>query len=177
MAAAQRPNEQAQNNQQQQNSTTGRQPDGSYIAPTGPGTEIGSITDPNGPPSVLIGNGQCVTATAHFSGVTANTHEWTRGEPVVVEGKVNPNIPSATAVATFDSNGRYFPTSKDKNSGIFVTGSTKGSFWLVDQWPAKRDSHGTIIREAVPPHERLISPNGPYPSDNSSSYYVIKVPR
>ena len=66
-----------------QDQTTGRQPDGSYKAPTGPGSEIAEINDPNGPPSQLIGNGQCVTATSHFSGVTGDTSQWTPGKPAV----------------------------------------------------------------------------------------------
>jgi hypothetical protein len=156
-----------------QNQTTGRQPDGSYKAPIGPGSEIAKINDPNGPPSELIGNGQCVTATAHFSGVTGDTSQWTPGKPAAQLTDSDKGV----AVATFDNNGKYFPTSSEKNSGIFNGTSTKDNFHLVDQWPKRTDSNGNVIREARPPGDRIISPNGAHPSDNSHDYYVIIVPR
>ncbi len=156
-----------------QNQTTGRQPDGSYKAPTGPGSEIAKINDPNGPPSVLIGDGQCVTATSHFSGVTGDTSQWTPGKPATELTDRDKGL----AVATFDKNGKYFPTSSEKNSGIFNGTSTKDNFHLVDQWPKRTDSNGNVIREARPPGDRIVSPNGAHPSDNSHDYHVIIVPR
>jgi len=170
---------QQSNNQQsspadQAQQTYGRQPDGSYVAPP---SKTDPHTNPNGPPSTSIGNGQCVAATAALTGVTADTSQWTKGKPVVVDGAVDPSIRKGTAVATFDSNGRYYPNSSEKNSGTFMGGSTKGSFWLLDQWPARTDSSGNVIREDRPPGERPISPTGPWPSDNSNAYYVIIVPR
>lgn len=125
----------------------------------------------------LIGNGECVTAAHHFSDVPRDTRKWQRGEPVIVNAEVNPNVKDGTAVATFDSQGNYFPKSAEKNSGIYIKRpDTKGSFWLLDQWPQRTDSNGNAIREAMPPHPRSISPNGAYPCDNSSAYYVIIVP-
>jgi len=156
---------------QAQNPTYGRQPDGSYKAPTGPGSEIAKIEDPNSPPSVSIGNGQCVTATAHFSGVTRDTSKWTQGKPALELTDADKGV----AVATFDSKGHYFPTSPEKNSGIYMGTSTKGSFHLLDQWPARTDSHGNIVRPATPPVDRIVSPNGRYPSDASYAYFVIIV--
>jgi hypothetical protein len=146
--------------------TRGRQPDGSYKAPNTPDSEI------NNPPSASIGNGECVTATAHFSGVTGDTSKWTAGKPALELTDADKGV----AVATFDSNGKYFPKSREKNSGIYMGSSTRGSFWLLDQWPARTDSHGNVIRPARPPGERIISANGAYPSDNSRAYYVIIVP-
>jgi hypothetical protein len=132
---------------------------------------------PNGPLPALIGDGQCVTAAHYFSDVPRDTSKWQRGKPVVVNGEVNPNIPDGTAVATYDSNGQYFPTSGQKDCGIYIKRpDTKGSFWLLDQWPTQRDADGNVVREGMPPHLRSISPNGAYPSDNSSAYYVIVVP-
>jgi len=72
----------------------GRQPDGSYIAPTGPGSEIDKITDPAAPLPPLIGNGQCVTACKHFPGITAPTTDWTEGPAV----SNNDSIPIGTAI-------------------------------------------------------------------------------
>ena len=93
------------------------------------------------------------------------------------DGTVNKNLQKGTAVGTFDSNGKYFPNSKEKNSGIFMGSKANETFRLVDQWPTVRDSRGNVRREAVPPHERTVGPNGANPSDNSYAYYVIIVKR
>lgn len=125
----------------------------------------------------LIGDGQCVTAAHHFSEVPRDTSKWQRGKPVIVNGEVDRSIPDGTAVATFDTQGRYFPKSPAKDCGIYVKKpDTKGSFWLLDQWPAWRDPQGNVTREGKPPHLRSISLNGAYPSDDSNAYYVIIVP-
>ncbi len=60
-----------------------------YVAPTGPGTEIGNILDPAHPsnPGPITSpsdpNGQCVTSCRHFSGLPDHT-QWTKGDPVVI---------------------------------------------------------------------------------------------
>jgi hypothetical protein len=59
----------------------------------------------------------------------------------------------------------------------YLGGSTKGSFWLLDQWPERTDAQGNVIRKAVPPHVWEITPSGIPPSNNSSFYYVIIVPK
>jgi hypothetical protein len=140
---------------------------------------LGQAAGNSKPPGLpaLIGDGECVTAAAHFSGVPPRTRKWREGKPVVVNGEVDPSIPIGTAVATFDSNGQYFPHSENKNCGIYLGPDTKGSFRLLDQWPTERDARGNVIRQAVPPHVRSISPNGAYPSDYSGAYYVIIVPK
>lgn len=66
----------------------------------------------------------------------------------MVNGEVDPSIPIGTAVATFDSNGQYFPHSDKKNSGTYLGPDTKGSFFLLDP---KITENGKVIREAVPP--------------------------
>jgi len=127
--------------------------------------------------SAVIGDGQSVTAAHHFSELPRDTSKWHRGKAVIVNGEVDLSIPDGTAVATFDSQGHYFPKSPDKNSGIYIKKpNSKGSFWLVDQWPTRRDPRGNVIREGMPPHLRSISPNGAYPSDDPGAYYVIIVP-
>jgi RHS repeat-associated protein len=146
-----------------------RQPDGSYKATPAQLAEIYERL--HGGKNGLIGNGQCVTACSKFSGVPPTTRKWQRGRPATELTDAD----KGTAIATFDENGQYFPTSVEKNSGIYMGTSTKGSFHFVDQWPTRTD-HGRVIREAVPPQERTLSPNGAYPSDNSNAYYVILVP-
>jgi hypothetical protein len=164
--------------QHQNNSDCGRQKDDSYRAC---GSDFDNAKSPNGSPPALIGDGQCVTATHHYSGVTRETSKWHEGDPVVMpNGEVNQSIPLYTAVATFDRNKEYFPHSRYKNSGIYLgpDPTTKGAFWLLEQWPRETDPNtGEVLQEATPPHVRSISPNGTHPSNNSSDYYVIKVPQ
>jgi len=80
---------------------TGRQRDGSYIAPTGPGSEIYNGTHGGKDGQVLHPpddtKGQCVTACKQFSGITARTTAWQEG--AAVSG--NSSIPIGTAIATF----------------------------------------------------------------------------
>jgi hypothetical protein len=123
----------------------------------------------------VIGADSEVDSTAKSA--RRETYKWKRGRPVIVNGEVDPSIPSNTAVATFDKQGNYFPErNSEKNSGVYIKPNTKGSFWLLDQWPEKTDPNtGNVIRPAHPPQVRSISPNGMPPSDNSSSYYVIIV--
>jgi RHS repeat-associated protein len=158
--------------------TYGRQPNGSYIAPPSKIDPIVNLANPL--PGPLGGCEQCVCATSYFSGVTTDTSQWIQGDPVVIDGKVNPNIKENTAVATFDENGRYFPASDHKNSGIFRgtrSGDAPGAFHILDQWPTVRDKNGNEVRKFSPAQERPVRPTGTWPSDNSNAYYVITVPR
>jgi hypothetical protein len=145
----------------------GRQPDGSYIAPTGPGSEIDKITDPAAPLPPLIGNGQCVTACKHFSGITAPSTDWTEGPAV----SNNDSLPIGTAIATFGSNGHY-PTNGDQNSGIYMGQGSKGSIYILDQWPA----HAASGTPAHPPQVREMRFNDHSTLSNSAqAYHVIIV--
>ncbi len=154
---------------------TGRQPNGSYIAPTGPGSEIYNRTHggKNGqvlhPPDDT--QGQCVTACKHFSGITAPTTAWREG--AAVSG--NSSIPIGTAIATFGSNGKY-PTNEDQNSGIYLgPGGKPGSILIFDQWPA----YPSLGTAAQPPHIREMPFNSDYGhsmANSASAYHVIIVP-
>jgi RHS repeat-associated protein len=148
----------------------GRQPDGSYIAPTGTGSEIAKITDPVHPQKQMIGNGQCVTACSYFSGVTPNTSRWKPG--AVVAG--NDSIPIGTAVATFDKDGK-FHSDGTMNSGIYMGPNVLRTFKLLDQWPAHAGS-GT---PGHPPSIRIIryDARDRIYSNSAKYYYVIIVPR
>jgi RHS repeat-associated protein len=154
--------------QQQSQLQPGRQPDGSYIAPTGPGSEIAKITDPATPLPPLIGNGQCVTACKHFSGITAPTSQWQEGAGVANNG----SVPIGTAIATFGSNGKY-PTNGDQNSGIYMGQGKNGSILILDQWPA----HAASGTPAHPPQIREMRFNdGSTLSNSAQAYHVIIVP-
>jgi hypothetical protein len=129
--------------------------------------QIAPLLDPNHQPSDkdIVGNGQCVSACSKFSGVTGDTKLWRAGAGVADNGDVKPG----TAIATFDSNGRY-PTGKDKNSGIYLGPGTKGSIWILDQWPAHDPN------PAHPPQPReLLNDNARGVSNNSNAYHVILV--
>src|SRR5262249_38770905 len=83
--------------------TTGRQPDGSYVAPTGPGSEIARINAAAdaGHPVPLVGNGECVALTSKLTGVTDHTPDWTQGPKVVnADGTLNSAVKPGTAIAT-----------------------------------------------------------------------------
>jgi len=153
---------------QQQNPKPGRQPDGSYVAPTGPGTEIGNITDPAHPLPPMIGNGQCVTACAHFSGVTAHTDSWTPGAAVSGNG----SLPIGTAIATFGPDGK-FHSDGTMNSGIYMGQGKNGSILILDQWPAHplagTPNHPAQIREMRYDDGRTLS-------NSAKAYRVIIVP-
>jgi RHS repeat-associated protein len=153
-----------------------------YVAPIGPGTEIGSILDlthPSNPGPITSPtdpDGQCVTACRHYEQGLPDHTQWTQGVPVVisVNGKltINPAVKPGTAIATF-VDGRY-PGDEDlhKNSGVFLgTGNwgPAGSMQILDQWPG---SPGPRSRPVFP-----ISRRGEADRSNSSTaYYVIMAP-
>jgi RHS repeat-associated protein len=150
--------------QQAQNSTTGRQSDGSYVADL-KSTEIAPLLDPNHKPSnsdVVGPNGECVDLTKKFSGMgkdDVGTYQWRPG-PKVVDSK---DIRPGTAIATFNDKDRY-PSKHGWNSGIYLNSGVKGSIWILDQWP------GYSPR----PREVFLDNNRDRP-DNSAAYSVIYV--
>jgi RHS repeat-associated protein len=151
------------NNAAQQHA--GRQPDGSYVAPTGPGTPVGNITDPAQPVPPMIGNGQCVTACSRLSGVTPDTSQWTPG--AAVSG--NDSIPIGTAIATFGPDNK-FHSDGTMNSGIYMGQTKNGGVLILDQWTAHPQSGTPEHHPAVRPmvydrHEQGLS--------NSARYYHV----
>jgi len=156
--------------------STGRQPDGSYKAPTGPGSEIYKRThDQMKNDSVLAPDdpdGQCVTATAYFSGVTRNTTLWRSGRHALelTDDDIGLAIATFASSGPTDSNGRY-PTNGDQNSGIFM-GRSAGGIWLLDQWPSGKAPSVRFL----PTHDPNDSLH-PDRSNNADAYYVIRVPQ
>jgi hypothetical protein len=157
--------------------TNGRQPDGSFKAPTGPGSDIYKRT--HGGKNKPIGEGQCVNACREFSG-TPPSSQWTFTKAQYPHGRHAMELTDADiglAIATPDSSGHY-PSDSDplgKNSAIYM-GSGYGGIWVVDQWPANPDMNRP---NNVPPFLHFI-PNYPadntrHPSraDNADAYYVI----
>ena len=143
-----------------------------YVAPTGPGTEIGNILDPAHPSNPgPIGQGECVNACRHFEQGLPDHTQWTQGVPVVitVNGKltVNPAVKPGTAIATFVDG--HYPGDGDshKNFGVFLGPALlgpAGSIRILDEWPG---SPG--------PRPRDMSPNGGYGANDKSNHSTAKI--
>jgi RHS repeat-associated protein len=150
-----------------------------YVAPIGPGTEIGNILDPAHPSNPgPIGQGECVEACRHYEKGLPDHTQWTQGVPVVItiDGKltINPAVKPGTAIAAgWDAKGHYpGPDNSHKNSGAFLGPAligSAGSIRILDQWPG---SPG--------PRPRDMNPTGGYGtwdvSNHSTAYYVIMAP-
>jgi hypothetical protein len=146
---------------------------GPYVADLKSPT-IAPLLDPNHKPSNsdVIGDGECVSACKRFAGLEGTSTDQWRAGPVVAN---NSDIKPGTAIATFDSKGRYpGPNVSDKNSGIYLGKGTNGSIWILDQWPA-RPSRNT---PAHPPQPReVFNDNRRGASNNANAYYEIYVAR
>jgi hypothetical protein len=116
-----------------------------------------------------------VALTSQLTGVTAHTADWTQGPKVLnPDGTINSAVKPGTAIATFDSNGRY-PTSDPRNSATFLSPgvySGGGSIRVTDQWNA----HGQNPAENPQSRDvRFYSDTTRNISNNSNAYYVIIV--
>jgi RHS repeat-associated protein len=139
-----------------------RQPDGSYKATPAQLAKIKEAADKK----TTIGNGQCVTACERFTGVPGPTSLWEGGKPA----SELTDKDKGTAIATFvkgpDGEWRYLPDANGHmNSGTFMGTSTKGTFWMADQWP-----------QGKPVSIWNVGSNPNNASMNAASYRVIIVP-
>jgi hypothetical protein len=109
-----------------------------------------------------VGRGECVPLVQQATGAPRST-EWRPG--VQVQG--NTNIRPGTAIATFDSNGRY-----DGHAAIYL-GQDKHGIQVVDQWNICEN--GQIIRHH-PPNERTLHRGEPFRDrvDRAESYHVVE---
>ena len=132
--------------------------------------EIAPLLDPNhkSSNSDIVGNGECVAACKKFAGLEGTSTDQWRAGPKVVDDK---NIKPGTAIATFDSKGRYPGKDQDKNSGIYLGRGVNGSIWILDQWPARAGTG----QQAHPPQPRELRPSGSTVSNSSNAYYEILV--
>jgi hypothetical protein len=92
---------------------------------------------------------------------------------IQVNGKwvINPAVKKGTAIATFDSNGKYFPGSDHKNSGIYLGPGlfSSSNSRILDQWPG---SPGPRPRDIW-----LTGGFGDWDvSNHSNAYFAIKTP-
>ena len=127
-----------------------------HVADIGPGSEIYKRTHgemKNG----QIGSGECVAACTHFANLPGSN--LLKAGPAVMD---KPNLEPGTAIATFNSNGRYPQTDVPKNSAIYLGRGARGSIWILDQW-----------NPGHPPTPREVLPSGSFPSNNPNGYSVI----
>jgi hypothetical protein len=148
----------AQNN----NATQNRQPDGSYKATPAQLAKIQEAADKK----TTIGNGECVTACERFTGVPGPTSSWKWGKPASELTDKDKGTAIATFIKGSDGEWHYLPDSGGhKNSGTFMGTSTKGTFWMADQWP-----------QGKPVSIWNVGSNPNNASMNAASYRVVTVP-
>ena len=118
--------------QKAQSQQPNRQPDGSYKATPAQLAKIQEAADKK----TTIGNGECVTACERFTGVPGPTSSWKGGKPASELTDKDKGTAIATFIKGSDGEWHYLPDSGGhKNSGAFMGTSTKGTFWMADQWP------------------------------------------
>ncbi len=144
------------------NAATDANSGGNPAATAPPGRYVGE--NPQrwvGPNSV--GTGECVALVQAATGAPRST-EWRQG--VQVQG--NTTIRPGTAIATFDSNGRY-----TGHTAIYL-GQDEHGIRVVDQWNI-RDPQGHIIGRQ-PPNERTLPLGDPRHAriDRGEFYNVVE---
>jgi hypothetical protein len=82
------------------------------------------------------GNGQCVVFVQHVTGAP-NDHEWRPGLKVLGNGHL---IPQGTAIATFNSEGKYPNMSSGNHAALFVS-EDGHSIKVIDQYHGKHSHH------------------------------------
>ncbi len=109
-----------------------------------------------------VGTGECVDLVRTATGAPRST-EWQRGAQV----QGNANIRPGTAIATFDSNGRY-----DGHAAIYLGQDAQG-IRVIDQW--NRRQGGRIVGQ-VRPGERTLPLGDPRHAhiDRGEYYYVVE---
>lgn len=78
-----------------------------------------------------VGSGQCVELVQKGAGAPI-TSSWRKGATV----KGNLTISKGTAIATFDSQGRY-PNRPTGNHAAIYVGQDSSGIWVYDQWVSK----------------------------------------
>jgi RHS repeat-associated protein len=99
---------------------------------------------------------ECVSLVKHMT-KAPHSFEWRKGPSVLAGG----SVARGTGIATFDAQGLYPQTGRDKNSAVFLKKSPDGII-VIDQWPP--------YHVAQP---RLILVGGGAPEDGANAYSVI----
>ena len=86
----------------------------------------------------VVGTGHCVNFVREASGAPITT-QWHRGDPV--RGS---NIASGTAIATFESNGRYGNHADGRSHAAILLAENEDGLLVVDQWVGQPVKERTI---------------------------------
>lgn len=105
----------------------------------------------------VVGNGHCVAYVREVTGAP-HTSQWRRGEKV--RGGA---LPSGTAIATFDANGRYANATDGSSHAAILISATDAGLVVMDQW------------QGQPVHQRTIRPKGGAgpACDDADRYHVV----
>ena len=76
----------------------------------------------------LIGNAQCAVLVEKLSGAPPTAH-WRKGQKV----RGNAYIPSGTAIATFDTRGRYPNRPTGNHAALYLNQDSFG-VWVIEQY-------------------------------------------
>jgi hypothetical protein len=114
--------------------------------------------------SRFVGNGQCAVFVEAVTGAP-RVHFWTRGLKVLGNGHL---IPPGTAIATFDSHGRYPNMSHGNHAALFVS-ENGHSITVIDQYHGKHSHAPGISR-----YSHMGAGNDHNMTGDPNFYYVIE---
>ncbi|WP_228893459.1 BPSL0067 family protein [Pseudoduganella aquatica] len=121
---------------------------------------LDAIQDP-GKFANAAGNTECVEFVRQACGAP-RTSTWRKGVNVLLA--TPGTIPSGTAIATFDDNGKYPTDTKGKHAAVYL-GHGPGGIRVLDQWNRKgRVSERTIFNKKLATHR----------VDSAKFYFVIE---
>jgi hypothetical protein len=108
------------------------------------------------------GNTECVEFVRQATGAP-HTSSWTRGSRVS-EAKPG-EIDRGTAIATFDTRGRYPTDNLGKHAAVYLSHDARGIF-VLDQW----NKQGEVKKRQI----KFNGAKGISRSDNADFFYVIE---
>jgi hypothetical protein len=117
-------------------------------------------TDPDSYQNTVVGSGQCVAFVQQASGAPL-TSGWNQGSKV----RGDLALPAGTAIATFDSSGRYTNSTDGTSHAAIYVGQNEIGLQVWDQWKGQ------------PVHQRTIrfqgGAVGVKPVNDGDAFYVI----
>ncbi len=117
-------------------------------------------SDPDSYQNTVVGSGQCVALVQQASGAPL-TSGWNQGS--IVRGDLA--LQTGTAIATFDSNGRYTNSTDGTSHAAIYLGQNELGLQVWDQWRGQ------------PVHQRTIrfqgGAVGAKPVNDGDAFYVI----
>ncbi|WP_039055374.1 BPSL0067 family protein [Enterobacter sp. Bisph1] len=118
-----------------------------------------------------VGSGQCVAFTQKAANMPL-TVAWRRGTLV----KGNTSILPGTAIATFDSDGRYGNHTDGRSHVAIYLGQDANGIQVLDQWMGHSiDKRGEKVITPHPVSQRTIRfVRQPRPENDGGNYYVVE---